>query len=112
MPLIALLTLILVASTAGTVTGFGTSTLMLPVILMFHPLSEALLFVTIIHWFNAVWRLLYFKSGFDLKLILTFGISGIITAIIGAKIVFLLDENILTKLYISLKEPSVSNQLQ
>lgn len=98
MSLAGLLILIAFASTAGTITGFGTSTLMLPVILIFHPLSEALIFVTIIHWFNAVWRLLYFKSGFDLKLILTFGLSGIITAIIGAKIVFLLDEYLLTKI--------------
>ncbi len=98
MSLVGLLILILFASTTGTITGFGTSTLMLPVILMFHSLSDALIFVTIIHWFNAMWRLLYFRSGFDLKLVLTFGLSGIITAIIGAKIVFLVDENILTKL--------------
>lgn len=98
MSLIGLLTLIIVASTTGTISGFGTSTLMLPVILIFHPLSDALIFVTIIHWFNAIWRLLYFKSGFNLKLVLTFGLSGIITAIIGAKVVFLIDENILTKI--------------
>ncbi len=98
MSLTGLLILIAFASTAGTITGFGTSTLMLPVILMFHPLSDALIFVTIIHWFNAIWRLLYFRSGFDLKLVLTFGLSGIVTSIIGAKIVFLVDENILTKL--------------
>ncbi len=98
MSLIALLVLILFASTTGTITGFGTSTLMLPVILIFHPLSDALIFVTIIHWFNAVWRLLYFRTGFDLKLVLTFGISGIVTSIIGAKVVFLVDEYILTKL--------------
>ena len=98
MSLTGILILILFASTTGTITGFGTSTLMLPVILIFHPLGDAIIFVTIIHWFNAVWRLLYFRSGFDLKLALTFGLSGIITAIIGAKIVFLVDENILTKL--------------
>ncbi len=98
MSLISLLLLIIFASTAGTITGFGTSTLMLPVILMFHSLSDALIFVTIIHWFNAIWRLMYFRSGFDLKLALTFGLSGIITSIIGAKIVFLVDENLLTKL--------------
>ncbi len=98
MSLFSLITLIIFASAAGTITGFGTSTIMMPIVLIFYPLSEAIVFITIIHWFNAIWRLLHFRRGFNKRLILTFGISGIITAIIGAKIVFIADEQLLTQI--------------
>lgn len=64
---------------------------------MFYPLTEALVFVTIIHWFNAIWRLLYFRKGFDSKLVWSFGLSGVITAILGAKLVFSSDEHLIIK---------------
>lgn len=47
MVLIAILTFF--ASGIGTLTGFGTTTIMVPVLLSFVPLAEALLFVGIIH---------------------------------------------------------------
>ncbi|MCE2929178.1 MAG: sulfite exporter TauE/SafE family protein, partial [Candidatus Caenarcaniphilales bacterium] len=95
MDFLSLNILVLIASVLGTVTGFGTSTIMLPVVMMFCPLSEALLFVTIIHWFNALARTLAFKSGFDKRLILYFGVSGILAAFFGAKTFSYLDKNIL-----------------
>ena len=84
---IALLcTLTLVASGIGTATGFGTSTVMLPVLALFVPLPVALLFVGIIHLCGDVWKLLLFKRGFDWKLILGFGLSGIAASFLGASL--------------------------
>lgn len=93
---IALLTL--VASTIGTITGFGTSTLMVPVLLIFLPLPQTLLIVGLIHFFGDIWKIILFKKGgINWKILLGFGIPGVITSFIGAKMVFVLPNQILIK---------------
>lgn len=82
--LLCLLTL--VASGIGTATGFGTSTIMMPVLALFVPIPIALLFVGIIHLCGDVWKVILFKTGFDWKLILGFGLSGIIASFLGASL--------------------------
>jgi uncharacterized protein len=89
--------LILVASTLGTLTGFGTSTIMMPVLIMFFPSAEALCFVTLIHWFNAINRSLIFRTGLSLELILGFGLTGIVAAYLGAKSFTMVDTQVLIK---------------
>src|SRR3989344_2198390 len=81
---IAILTFI--AATVGTITGFGTSTLMIPVLVIFLPPVEAIFLVAIIHWFGNVWKVLLFRKGFNLKLILWFGPIGLTMSYIGASI--------------------------
>src|SRR3989344_3276480 len=83
--LISLLTLI--ASFVGTLSGFGLSTVMLPVLILFFPLPESLLFVGIIHAFTDIWKVILFKHAYDQKVILNFGIPGVAASLIGAKIV-------------------------
>jgi uncharacterized protein len=80
--LLCLLTLI--ASGIGTATGFGSSTVMIPIMVLFVPFPIALLFVGIIHLCGDVWKVLLFKRGFDWKLILAFGLSGIGASFLGA----------------------------
>jgi len=77
-----------VAAGIGTATGFGTSTVMIPVMTVFVPLPVALLFVGIIHLFGDIWKVLLFKTGFDWKLVLGFGLSGIVASYLGAKLSF------------------------
>ena len=91
-------TLVFVASLVGTMTGFGTSTIMVPILLLFSPLPQTLLFVGIIHWFGDLWKILLFKKGLNWKLILGFGISGIIASYIGASLTFQISEKILMKI--------------
>lgn len=74
------------ASGIGTATGFGTSTIMMPVLALFVPIPVALLFVGIIHLCGDVWKIILFKTGFDWKLILGFGLSGIIASFLGASL--------------------------
>src|SRR3989338_1882973 len=81
---IAILTL--VAASVGTVTGFGTSTIMIPVLAVFLPPAEAILFVSIIHWFGDVWKVALFRKGLNLKLIALFGITGLAASAVGASI--------------------------
>lgn len=68
-------------------TGFGTSTIMVPVLLLFYTLPETLLFVGIIHWFGNLWKILLFRGGLRWKLILCFGIPGIVASYLGASLV-------------------------
>jgi uncharacterized protein len=82
--LLCLLTLF--ASGIGTATGFGTSTVMIPVMVLFVPVPIALLFVGIIHLFGDIWKILLFKRGFDWALLLGFGISGIAASYLGASL--------------------------
>jgi uncharacterized membrane protein YfcA len=60
---------------------------MVPVMLSFYPVPETLLFVGIIHLFGNIWKLLLFRKGFQWKLILSFGIPGIVSAFLGAWLV-------------------------
>ncbi len=84
--LLCLLTLI--ASGVGTATGFGTSTIMIPVLSLFVPLPVSLLFVGIIHLCGDIWKVILFKRGLDWKLILCFGLSGIAASFLGASLSF------------------------
>jgi len=84
--LLCLLTLI--AAGVGTATGFGTSTIMIPVLTLFMPLPVSLLFVGFIHLCGDIWKVLLFKRGFDWKLILFFGLSGIVASYLGASLSF------------------------
>ena len=78
--------LALIASGVGTATGFGTSTIMIPVMTMFVSLPIALLFVGIIHLCGDIWKVLLFRRGFEWKLVLGFGLSGIAASFIGASL--------------------------
>jgi hypothetical protein len=94
--LIALLTI--VAAFIGTLTGFGSSTIMLPVIVLFFPLPQALLFVGIIHWFNDIWKIILFKKGVNWKILLGFGIPGVIASFIGARLIFTASQALLSQI--------------
>src|SRR3989338_4040633 len=91
------LLLTLISASVGTMTGFGTSTIMVPVLSFFLPLPQTLLFVGIIHWFGDIWKMLFFKKGFNITLILLFGIPGIIVSFLAAKLPLTLSETLLQR---------------
>ncbi len=92
---ISLLTL--VAATIGTITGFGTSTIMIPVLVIFFPPVEAIFLVAIIHWFGNIWKIALFRSGFNLRLLTLFGIVGLATSYLGAFISLGANEQVLLR---------------
>ena len=86
------------ASTICSITGFGTTTISLPILLLFFPIHESILFMAIIHWFENIWRLILFRKGFNLKIILQVGIPAMIAAFIGAQASIEMPEYILAKI--------------
>ena len=92
---ISLLTFL--AGILGTITGFGISTVMVPVVLLFLPLPETLLFVGVVHWFGDIWKMYFFKKGIDWNLLIFFGIPGVVMAYIGAGLVLTLPERLLSQ---------------
>ncbi len=92
---IALLTLL--AATIGTVTGFGTSTLMIPVLVIFFPPVEAIFLVAIVHWFGNIWKIALFRSGFNARLFVLFGVVGLVASYLGASLSLGANEEILLR---------------
>ena len=92
---ISLLTLL--AATVGTITGFGTSTIMIPVLVLFFPLVEAIFLVAIIHWFGDVWKITLFRKGFSLRLVAFFGVIGLAASLLGALVSLGANEQILLR---------------
>ncbi len=92
-----ILFLTFIAAFFGTITGFGTSTIMVSALAIWFSLPEVLLFVGIIHWFGDIWKILLFKKGINWKLILLFGIPGIIASYLGASIPLSADPIILKR---------------
>lgn len=86
---IFLITLLTVsASGIGTISGFGISTLMVPIILFFLPYNQTLLFVGVIHWFGDLGKIFLFKKGGNWKLLFAFAVPGVVMAYLGATLTF------------------------
>lgn len=71
----------------GTLTGFGTATLMVPILLLSFSVPETLLLTGIIHWFGNVWKVGLFWSSFHWRIIFLFGVPGLFFTWIGARLV-------------------------
>ena len=86
-----------IASMFGSFTGFGISTVLIPIFLLFFPPPVTLLIVGIIHWFNNVWRITLFRKGMIYKLVLYFGAPGILLAYTGARLTVEVPHDIMTR---------------
>lgn len=89
----------LIASAGGTFTGFGLSTLMVPMVVFFLPFPETLLLVGVLHWANDLWKLILFRSKPLWGLILGFGIPGAVAGVFGAGLVARLPEMLLLRIF-------------
>ncbi|PIR59245.1 MAG: sulfite exporter TauE/SafE family protein [Candidatus Pacebacteria bacterium CG10_big_fil_rev_8_21_14_0_10_56_10] len=85
------------AAAVGTMTGFGTSTIMVPVLSLFLPLPTVLLFVGVVHWFGDIWKMLFFKKGFNWRLILLFVVPGVVLSFLAARLPLTLPEELLQR---------------
>ncbi|OEC84921.1 MULTISPECIES: sulfite exporter TauE/SafE family protein [Methanobacterium] len=79
----------------GTVAGFGTSTILLPITLLFVDFKTALVLVAISHISASLGATAFFRHGLDKRLILLFGLPSIILTILGAYLVTYVPQNIL-----------------
>lgn len=82
--LISLLTIF--ASFAGTLTGFGASTIMVPFVALAFPMPVTLLFVGVIHFFNDIWKMSLFRQSVNWRFLALFAIPGSLASIFGAQL--------------------------
>ncbi len=85
--LIFITLLSMIANIIGTISGFGVSTVMTPILVFFLPFPETILLVCIIHWFHDVWKMLFFWHGIDWKVFVYFGLPTIVASVLGAMLV-------------------------
>lgn len=76
-----------VAAIVATLAGFGSSTLLVPVAVMFMDLKTAVFLVACFHLFNNTFKIKMFWNKINFKTFLVFGIPSIIFAFIGASLI-------------------------
>jgi hypothetical protein len=84
-----------VSEVAGTMAGFGSSTIFLPLALLFVNFKAALVLVAFLHIFGNLGRISFFRHGLDWNLILKFGIPSVLLTITGALLVSFISQDIL-----------------
>ncbi|MEX0649826.1 MAG: sulfite exporter TauE/SafE family protein [Candidatus Andersenbacteria bacterium] len=96
--LLLLAALTFIASTVGTISGFGTSTIMIPVLVLFLSPIEAIFLVAIVHWFGDLWKVLLFRKGVNFRLVILLGVVGLVASYFGASVSLGAGEAILIRL--------------
>ena len=87
-----------IAEAIGTITGFGATTILLPVALFIMPVREAIVIVAFFHFLGTTWRTAFFAREINIKVALVFGIPSLIFSFIGASLLHLIDIQVLTKI--------------
>ena len=75
------------AEVIGTMAGFGSSTVFLPIALLFLDFRIALILVAIFHISGNIGRITFFRHGFDKRLLLIFGLPSVVFTLLGALLV-------------------------
>ena len=85
----------LIAEIIGTMAGFGSSTIFLPLALLFVDIKTAIVLVAIFHLFGNLSRIIFFRQGFDKRMILQFGVPSVLLSLLGAFLIGVLPQPIL-----------------
>ncbi|MBI4079360.1 MAG: sulfite exporter TauE/SafE family protein [Candidatus Levybacteria bacterium] len=80
---------------AGTIAGFGSSTIFLPLAVLFVDFKTALTLVAAFHVFGNLGRIGFFKHGLDKHMLITFGIPSVAFTILGALLVSYIPQELL-----------------
>ena len=76
--------LALIAEIIGTVSGFGSSILFIPMAAMFFDFKIVLGITAVFHVFSNVFKIFLFRKGVDRYVLLYLGIPAVISVVIGA----------------------------
>jgi uncharacterized membrane protein YfcA len=82
----------LIAEIIGTMAGFGSSTIFLPLALLFVDFNTGIVLVAIFHLFGILSRIIFFRQGFDKRIILQFGVPSVLLSLIGAFLIGVLPQ--------------------
>jgi uncharacterized protein len=85
----------LIAEIAGTISGFGSSSILLPIAHQFFDYRNALILVASYHIFGNVSRLSLTYHYWDKRIFFLFGIPSVIATVIGASLVEYVNPSIL-----------------
>ncbi len=85
----------LAAEIIGTMAGFGSSTIFLPLALLFVDFKTAIILVAIFHLFGNLSRIIFFRQGFDKRMTLQFGVPSILLSLLGAFLIGVLPQPLL-----------------
>jgi uncharacterized membrane protein YfcA len=75
------------AAVAATIAGFGSSTLLIPVAVLFLDIKTAVFVVAVFHLFNNLFKIRLFGKNVDFKIFLLFGLPSILFAFTGALLI-------------------------
>lgn len=92
MPHALFFTLLLLAEVLGTIGGFGSSMLVMPLAGFFMPFEQALGLTAIFHLFSNAAKMLLFRAGFNKRLLLWLGVPAIVGVVLGAWLTALVEE--------------------
>ena len=85
----------LIAEIIGTMAGFASSTIFLPLALLFVDFKTAIVLVAIFHLFGNLSRIIFFRQGFDMRIILQFGVPSVLLSLLGAILIGVLPQPVL-----------------
>ncbi|PIQ89679.1 MAG: hypothetical protein COV72_01835 [Candidatus Omnitrophica bacterium CG11_big_fil_rev_8_21_14_0_20_42_13] len=85
------------AAVGATLAGFGSSTLLMPVVLLFMDARSAIFLVACFHMFNNLFKIKVFWKRIDFRTFMLFGIPSIIFAFAGAMLISFLPAGIIKK---------------
>ena len=98
MQIVILLLLTILVSSISTVIGFGTGTIMVPVLLTFLPIGQTYLLVGVLQLFSSIWKIGLFWPQVRWHLVFEFGIPAIVGTMIGATTLFYIPSLLLYRL--------------
>ena len=83
------------AEIIGTIAGFGSSTIFLPLALFFVDFKTALTLVALFHIFGNLGRVGFFRHGLDKNMLIRFGLPSVVLTLLGALLVSVIPQNLL-----------------
>ena len=92
---IILLIIALFSEIVGTMAGFGSSTIFMPLASYFVEFKTALVLAAIFHLFGNISRITFFWHGLDKNVLLIFGIPSFVLSLLGATLVGDLSQTVL-----------------
>src|SRR3989344_3622955 len=84
-----------VSEIIGTIAGFGSSTIALPLSLFIFDFHTALALVAFLHIFGNIGRISFFRHGLDKRMLIMFGVPSVIFTLIGALLVENISQDLL-----------------
>ncbi|HRD53673.1 MAG TPA: sulfite exporter TauE/SafE family protein [Flavobacteriales bacterium] len=88
--------LLFVAEVLGTIGGFGSSMLVMPLASLFMPFDQALGLTALFHLFSNAAKIMLFRDGVSRHLLLWLGVPAVIGVLVGARLTVRFDERMLS----------------